>query len=176
MTDDDELLLLGALSDAAMHGYELNARLQRWQAYLPGAPRPSTAYARLEQLARQGLVQTHAERPGRYGERRVYGLTEAGRALLRGLLRAALPDPARPVERPALFLRALPPDEWRALLRERLSKLDGPRTELQALVDSHSPLIPVHWLSRLRLGQIETERRWIETLLTEATIAPGDGA
>jgi len=175
VTSDDELLLLGALSDAAMHGYELNARLQRWQAYLPGAPRPSTAYARLEVLARRGLVTGHAERVGRYGERRVYALTEAGGTRLQTLLRAALADPGRPLERPALFLRALAAEEWRALLAERLEKLEHPRAELQALAGSHSAATPVYWLARYRLGQLEAERRWVEAVLAEATITAAEG-
>jgi DNA-binding PadR family transcriptional regulator len=170
VTSDDELLLLGVLSGAEMHGYELNARLQRWLGYLPGAPRPSTAYARLEQLERRGLVQTRREREGRYAERRVYALTEAGRTRLVALLRAALADPDRPVERPALFLRALPAGEWRALLAERLGKLERRHAELQVLADSHGASVPVHWLARHRLGQLEAERRWVEALLAEATI------
>jgi hypothetical protein len=105
----------------------------------------------------------------------VYALTEAGRVRFLALLRAALADPARPIERPALFLRALPADEWLALLRERLGTLARPLAEMQALADSHAAALPVHWLARLRLGQLEAERRWVETLIAEAAFAAGEG-
>ena len=86
---DRELLLLGLLMDGRMHGYRLNEHISNVMGLAAGVKR-STAYYTLERLERDGYVTQEVEREGRRPERRVYEITEAGRARLFALLRSQL--------------------------------------------------------------------------------------
>lgn len=168
MRNEDELLLLGLLDDRAMHGYMLNESIRDRLGHTTGAPRPSTAYARLARLEERGLVVYRSERGGRRPERRVYELTEDGRARFVELLRAALRDPGDPSvpgDALVLFLRALPREQWQSLLRERLTALAPSRESAERLRDGHPATSPGHWLARRRLAHLDAEERWLEELL-----------
>lgn len=177
MRNEDELLLLGLLDDRAMHGYMLNESIRDRLGHTTGAPRPSTAYARLAKLEERGLVVYRSERGGRRPERRVYELTEGGRTRFLELLRAALRDPGDPSvpgDALVLFLRALPRDEWRALLRERREALAPSRKSAERLRDGHPATSPGHWLARRRLAHLEAEERWLDELLASDVGVPGE--
>lgn len=170
MTDSDELLLLGLLSGAAMHGYRLNDVIRSRLGQIEGAPRPSTAYARLAKLAERGLVRSRAQRQGRFPERRIYELTEAGRDRFLALLRSCLRDPQASVDVAVMFLRALPRDEWARLLDERQSALVTQRDAFARLRDAHGRSSPAHWLAKRRLALLDAESDWFDQLRSEAAI------
>ena len=67
-------ILLDALRDGPKHGYEIIKTLEE-KSGGRYAPSPGTVYPTMQFLEDQGLVQA-----GQETERRVYGLTEAGRA------------------------------------------------------------------------------------------------
>src|SRR5262249_30084939 len=107
--DPRELLVLGLLRRAGVHGYRLTDFLEKQLAFLVDPKKP-TAYALLERLRRRGDVALALERPGNRPERRVYSVTPAGEARFQAMLRASLGAhaPARhPDEVGLYFLDAL---------------------------------------------------------------------
>src|ERR1022692_1235307 len=84
-----DLVLLGLLSEQAMHGYQANLELERrcirdWAAI----SRPQVYYS-LEKLARQGLIRAASDHADAAGpERCVYATTPKGLAALDAALRA----------------------------------------------------------------------------------------
>ena len=71
--------LLGLLADESMHGYEMIRRIEessggRWK------PSPGAVYPTLQQLTDEGLVTVQED-----GGKRVFSLTDDGRAALEGL-------------------------------------------------------------------------------------------
>jgi DNA-binding PadR family transcriptional regulator len=73
---DVKILILSVLRDGPKHGYEIMRAIEQrtGAAY---APSPGTVYPTLQMLEDLGHVQAQAG-----GERKVYGLTDAGRAYL----------------------------------------------------------------------------------------------
>jgi len=71
-------VLLDALRDGPKHGYEIIKALEERSAGRY-APSPGTVYPTMQSLEDQGLVRADQE-----AERRVYALTEEGRAALEG--------------------------------------------------------------------------------------------
>jgi len=69
-------LLLGALSDGPKHGYELIKWLEE-RSHGLYTPSPGTVYPTLQLMEDQGFVRAESQ-----DERRVYHLTDAGRAEL----------------------------------------------------------------------------------------------
>jgi DNA-binding PadR family transcriptional regulator len=71
---DIRLVLLAALIDGSAHGYELMGRLEESSGGV-WRPSPGSVYPTLQLLEDEGLVRSVQE-----GDRRVYELTDAGRA------------------------------------------------------------------------------------------------
>lgn len=164
---DDELLLLGLLSGSAMHGYQLNEVIERrlplgWQL------KPSTAYSRLDRLARRGLVEATAERVGRRPERKVYALTDAGRehflALLRENLRSADPQ-SQSGDLGVLFHRALAPEEVTTLLGERRDATAGRRPHLEEMLARHPASSAGRLIAEHALAHLDAELGWLDGVL-----------
>jgi DNA-binding PadR family transcriptional regulator len=164
---DDELLLLGLLSGSSMHGYQLNEVIEQ-RLPLLSTIKPSTAYSRLDRLARNGLVVASIERVGRRPERKVYSLTDAGRErfleLLRENLRAA-DLPLQTGELGILFLRALPGDEVVALLAERREATAARRPHLDQMIERHTAGTPGRLISEHALAHLETELVWLDGVI-----------
>ncbi len=174
----DELLLLGLLSGSSMYGYQLNDVIEH---HLPMFWRlkPSTAYSRLDRLSARGLVETKTERVGKRPERKVYDLTEAGRARFEQLLRANLrsADVPSPVgDLGVLFYRALPVDEVQALLAERRTATANQRPRLSELVERHPPLSAGRLVAEHSLAHLDAELAWLDGVLERALPAPAEPA
>ncbi|MBG0826449.1 PadR family transcriptional regulator [Planomonospora sp. ID67723] len=123
------MLVLGLLQQRPMHGYEITqlmaeAELDRWTPVLPGS-----VYYALNKLEKDGLVRTEAEERTGDRLRKVYAITEEGRAELNRLLLDALARPPHGVQS-ALALAAT----WIHLLpREAaLARLARAEAELAA--------------------------------------------
>ena len=174
----DELLLLGLLSGSSMYGYQLNDVIEH---HLPMFWRlkPSTAYSRLDRLSARGLVETKTERVGKRPERKVYDLTEAGRARFEQLLRANLrsADVPSPVgDLGVLFYRALPVDEVQALLAERRTATANQRPRLSELVECHPPLSAGRLVAEHSLAHLDAELAWLDGVLERDLTAPAEPA
>lgn len=163
----DELLLLGLLSGSAMHGYQLNDMIEHhlpmfWQL------KPSTAYSRLDRLAGRGLVEATSERVGRRPERKVYELTDAGRARFEELLRANLrsADAQSQVgDLGVLFHRALPADEVHALFAERREATAEQRPRLVEMIERHPQDSAGHLVAEHSLAHLDAELAWLDGVL-----------
>jgi len=82
-----DLVLLSLLAEAAMHGYQANAELERRQVQdWAGVSRPQVYYS-LEKLARLGLIREAGDpEPALGPERRIFSTTAKGRAALAAAL------------------------------------------------------------------------------------------
>jgi DNA-binding PadR family transcriptional regulator len=152
-----------------MHGYQLNEAIEQRLPQLSSV-KPSTAYSRLERLARAGLVTSTTERVGRRPERRVYALTDAGRdrfaALLRDNLRSAEAG-TRAADIGLLFSRALPTNDVVALLSERRQAVAATGPRLEALRDRHPVGSPARMVAGRGLALLQAELAWLDRLLAD---------
>jgi DNA-binding PadR family transcriptional regulator len=90
-----ECALLGAISAAPIHGYEL-VRLLRERGYEEWTELSiPTVYRRVAALERRGLVHSRTQGSDKGPLRRSYRITPAGRAALRASLLAHLREPTR---------------------------------------------------------------------------------
>ena len=120
-----QFLFLGLLMDGEMHAYRLNGFVAHVMA-LPTAPKKSSAYHTLQTLERDGYVEHEVQREGRRPERRVYRITEQGRAFFSDLLRSQLSEFTRSYyldDVSTAFLSRLQPSEARNLLGEKREKV-----------------------------------------------------
>jgi DNA-binding PadR family transcriptional regulator len=161
-----DLLLLGLLRRWGTHGYQLVDFLERHLAFLADLKRP-TAYAQLERLRRDGHVTVQSEREGNRPQRRVYKITPGGEAYFMNLLRENLErfSPARFPDAIGLyFLDSLPPDEVKALLRERLAAIEARLAEFRPKVAEHQHLAVYPVLDHY-VVHLEADRAWLAGLL-----------
>jgi DNA-binding PadR family transcriptional regulator len=127
------LVVLGLLSEAPRHGYEIRRWLELSRAELWTSVLPGSIYHALRQLEKEGLVAAPSIEPTGNRARAVYRITEAGRAELRALLLDRLQRPPRsfsPDLYAALtFADRLTPAELRAALQHLLQVLDAERAQ-----------------------------------------------
>ena len=159
---DGYLLLLGALSEQHMHGYELAKRLCR--PTQPLALGKANLYRLLAQMEVRGWVHA-TETMARRKMRRTYAITSAGREAFVELLRNRLGQhdpPGYPDGVSLQFVGALPPDEALALLEDRAAALAERCRVLASDPDCPSYL----------LLQAEIEQQFLERMLKE--LKPAD--
>lgn len=166
-------LFLGLLMDGEMHGYRLNGFVAHVMA-LPTAPKRSSAYHTLQTLERDGYVEHEVQREGRRPERRVYRITEQGRAFFSDLLRSQLSEFTRSYyldDVSTAFLDRLPPPEARNLLVEKREKV---LTALRRFgeLPGHSGGWR-HIVSR-NVAHLEAELVWLDGVLEELQAAPAE--
>jgi DNA-binding PadR family transcriptional regulator len=122
------LAVLMCLYERPMHPYEVASTLRQRRKDESVRLNYGSLYAVVGALERHGLIEAHEiERDGRLPERTVYRITDAGRVEARDWLAELLVKPVK--EYPAFeaglsFLPALPPEEARSLLEQRLVELD----------------------------------------------------
>jgi DNA-binding PadR family transcriptional regulator len=161
MEMDRELLLLGLLRQADMHGYQLMEFIDRDLSTCTDLKK-ATAYALLDKMAQQGWIGEQEVREGKRPPRRVYSITPAGEAQFQRLLRANLSayEPAKFAEDIGLaFADALPPAEALALLDQRRALLVGELDAARA-VPEHSGT--VQFVVRHRLAHLAGELQWLD--------------
>lgn len=162
---DTNLLLLGLLRRASMHGYQLMEFIERNLSTCTDLKKP-TAYLGLERLAQQGFVQEQEMREGKRPPRKVYTITPEGEREFLRLLAHNLSTytPAKfPHDLGLAFADALPAEEIAALLEHRramlVAQLDSARQApphggtLQLLVEHIVTHLEseLDWLDRVRV-------------------------
>ena len=172
-----DLVVLSLLAERPMHGYEVNAELERRQVKDWAAVSRPQVYYSLEKLARLGLIRAAASAaPSAGPERRVFSSTAAATgALADALERAAwTSERARP---PFLTWMAL---SWQARPGVFKRQLHKRRTFLEReLVREEQTLAAVRrevghefheavWMIKLMIQQIRSELRWIDRVEREA--------
>lgn len=165
------LAILGLLAQGPMHGYEIQrriaeTRMERWANILSGS-----IYFALNKMEEEGLVRAEAEERTGARVRKIYSLTERGRAVLLDLVREALASPPHSLKSDfALALglaHLLPGGEVRAILADNRKRLEDDRRFWESgLQTKTAPLLQALLANDLRLidGDIELLRRLPELL------------
>jgi DNA-binding PadR family transcriptional regulator len=174
-----DLVLLSLLAEQPMHGYQANALLElRRVRDWAGLSRPQIYYS-MEKLAERGLLEAApitGEKPG--PDRRVLETTAAGREALADALERA--DWTEQQVRPA-FLTWLAlswqcrPGVFACQVRRRREFVDAELARKQAVLDDVEREVghPYHeavWMLNLAIGQLRTERAWLEKVEREAPL------
>lgn len=159
-----ELLLLGLLRRADMHGYQLHEFINQNMGSCVDLKKP-TAYFLLDKMAEKGWITQTEMQEGNRPPRRVYQVTAEGEAVFQRLLRQNLTEhhPARFTGDIGLtFLDVLPPQEACELLQVRRMALADELEGVRA--------IPVHaGSSQLviehRARHLQTELDWLDEVI-----------
>jgi len=172
-----DLVVLSLLAERPMHGYEVNAELERRQVKDWAAVSRPQVYYSLEKLARLGLIRAaESAAPPAGPERRVFSTTAAGTAALADALErdAWTSGRERPPfltwmalswqARPGVFRRQL--HKRRAFLARELAREERTLAAVRREVghEFHEAV----WMITLMIRQIRGELRWIDRVEREA--------
>src|SRR4051812_34868572 len=166
------LAVLALLFERPMHPYEMAATLRHRNKEESIRLNYGALYTVVEQLQRRAyIVPRETVRAGRYPERTVYALTDAGDAELHDWMRELLSTPTKEYlqfEAGLALLPVLPPEEVSGLLTRRLSLLDEELSRLEAELNvaaAHD--LPALFLveSEYRRVLLEAERGWVADLV-----------
>ena len=136
------LLVLGAVRQhGRAHGYQVRNDLESWGAHEWSSAKPGSIYHALKQMARQGLLLSHAIAPSTAGgpPRTEYEITQRGTEEFLSLLREALAsyDQKMDVVSSGIgFIVHLPREEAVALLKKRVEGLEEWR---KSVTDYYTP-------------------------------------
>lgn len=164
---DNELLLLGLLRLESMHGYQLNAFLDKRLGFVTDLKR-STAYYLLNKLEESGFVAKEVEREGNRPQRYVYELTDAGRRRFHELLDANLQAARMPyynTDIGLLFIDAVPPVELRDALQEKRAGLVELLDTVRSYAAEHPGGSPARYAFQHNLIHLEAELDWLDQVL-----------
>jgi len=163
---EKRLLLLGLLKHQEMHGYQINDFIERQMGFCTNIKKP-TAYYVLDRLAQEGYVTQTEQREGNRPPRKVYRITPEGETYLQTLLRQNLSEvnwPTFAVDVGLAFLEALPAEEVRRLLSERLEKVEEYLAHVNDLKQPHSPSLQT--VIGHHIALLKAERDWLANYLT----------
>ena len=138
------LAVLSLLNERPMHPYEILGVMRQRELTNVMKVNQSSLYSVIEAIQREGLtVPAETQREGRYPERTIYAITEAGGAELIDWLRALIRQPT--VEYTAFatglaFLGNLPPQEVLTLLEEHIRHLQDEISSTQATLQRGAQL------------------------------------
>ena len=161
---EKKLLLLGLLLSHGMHGYQLNEMLQ----HSPGTPitlKKSNAYKLLSDMEKDGWVTHTQEQDGNRPPRRVYSVSEDGKAAFYRLLRENLssqPSPDFPGVVGLDFLYLLPLEEAAGLLETRLKLV---KEKFQQLDDIDIEMRQSHLSTEYLHNYYANEVEWLSGIL-----------
>lgn len=162
------LALLGLLTAAHLHGYDLKQLCDRLLS--PGKPiRQGQVYSTLDRLERDGNIAVVAVEQEKGPERRRYALTERGRSEVAAWLDT--PEPAAPHLQSGLYAKVIVAlvagfavdrliDTQRAAHPARMRELTSAR---------RSGSLPEALLADFALFHLEADLRWLDT--TSARLA-----
>ena len=122
------LVILGLLRDQPLHGYEIKHIIEEqmgdWTSIAFGS-----IYFALGKLSEEGMIEMVAtEKAGKRPSRSIYQITEAGRAEFLRLLREVWSEAERQyfgVDVALAFMNALPAQEIKGYLHQRVAQLEG---------------------------------------------------
>ncbi len=186
-------VILGFLEWKSLTGYELK-KLLASSPSLPWSGNNNQVYKALIQLHQEGLVELEEVTQEKYPTRKVYSITDGGRAELRSWLLSPppLPEYARPLLFQLAWSQLLDEGEVAGLLRdyaERLSmavliareearRRDADPSSWAGRWPGRSPRESLVWsrIEELRLATMEAELRWATELSAEIEALAGPDA
>jgi DNA-binding PadR family transcriptional regulator len=171
-----DIFILSVLRAGPTHGYELKRRVQRPSLT---ALSNNSLYPILRRFERAGAVTQTTETQESAPSRKVYAITDVGRALLTELLSTLPPQLAANDEEFLVrlsFFHEIPVQNRRAILAARSGVLDASAAQLAGLIAEASVAEGKtagqrEWRSLAMtqlLARIETEREWIAELAEKA--------
>jgi DNA-binding PadR family transcriptional regulator len=161
---EHRLLILGLLLSAEMHGYQLHETIEAHLGHGIQLKRP-TLYKLLKTLHDEALLSASEEPGERQQTRRVFTITEAGKAEFITLLKQQLADysPVDFSDHVAIaYLDYLPVIEVIVLLKQRREKLVAVLEDVQALPThpgSHQLFVD-H-----QRHHLQAELSWLDTVI-----------
>ena len=171
-----DLVILSLLAERPMHGYEVNAELERREARdWVAISRPQIYYS-LEKLTNLGLLdELHSSEPALGAERRVLATSAKGRSVLARALERD--DWTSQRERPA-FLTWLalswqaPTGIVRRQIRRRMEYLKAELKREQATLravrqEAGHPYHEAVWMITLTISQFKRELGWLRKVESE---------
>jgi len=171
-----DLVVLSLLAERPMHGYEVNAELERRQVKDWAAVSRPQVYYSLEKLDRLGLIRAaDSDAPAAGPERRVFSTTTIGLAALADALERDAWTTARErppfltwmalswLARPGVFLEQL--DRRRKFLLKELKR--EKKTHLAIYGEVGHQYHEAMWMVNLMILQIRTEIVWTRRLERE---------
>jgi len=171
-----ELFILGRVSIRPTYGHEIMRTLRESRADLWVELSEKHVYYILRKLDRDGLVTAVETRAGNLPARKVYTITDAGRAVLAGMMSAdslidAIPYSEFDVLLGMLSYTDLLDDRGkndvlarrRAVLRVRL---DGLATTTGAPIDAGGGGFPALMLARVK-ANVSAELEWLDSVTAE---------
>ena len=164
-----QLLLLGILFQGRMHGYGLNEHVDHALGRYTDVKK-STVYYTLEKLEKEGCVAQETEREGKRPERRVYRITEEGKARFFDLLREHLRNYERTYyadDVGVVFMDQLSGDEARQLLTEKRQRIQASLDELRRHPEPDEHASSLRYLVQHSLAHIKADLAWIDGILGE---------
>jgi DNA-binding PadR family transcriptional regulator len=168
------LVILGLLRDRDAYGYEIKQIIQEHMADWTSIAFGSIYFA-LDKMAEDGLVKkVGTEQKGGRPSRSVYQITEAGRAEFMRLLRQVWREPERSyftLDIGLFFMPALPLEEIKGYLGERLAQLDRATQGLVAhrteqLAQANTPRLAAAIFDHAQV-HLQAELDWTRDLLNE---------
>lgn len=166
-----EIIMLSVLRAGPVHGYELKRRVQRTTL---SALSNNSLYPILRRFEEGGIVTRSDEAQAGKPDRKVYSITDAGRALLTDLI-STLPSKLAANDEEFLvrvsFFHELQPAQRLAILAARSAVLDATIGKVRTLISESDKAPTREWrnltMSRL-VDDFERERHWITELEKKA--------
>lgn len=164
--DQNALLLLGLLRHHNHHGYQLHEFIERDLSGLVSLKK-ATAYDLLEKLQTAGYIEAHREQHGGRPPRRVYAITDKGKAHFHDLLRENLSHSDEfnlAGDMGLMFLDELEPEVARRYLQQRLDNLEA-HIEAFKAIPRHQQARGVTLAAERQLALQNADRAWLIALL-----------
>jgi DNA-binding PadR family transcriptional regulator len=167
-----EIFILSVLRTGPVHGYELKRRVQRPSTLTPLSN--NSIYPALRRFERDGQVTATVEEQSGKPARRVYAITDSGRALLHELI-STLPDDLASSEEEFLvrvsFFAELKPAQRLTVLAARGASLARSAERVEEFVSESDDAPKRRWRNVVMdeyLSRIHREKNWIATLEEKA--------
>ena len=161
-----QLLLLGVLMNGKMHGYRLNEYVKHAMSFYT-ALKKSTAYYILDQLEKDGYISYELEREGKRPERRIYEITNDGKAHFFELLRDCLGNYTQTSfsdDIGVAFIDRLQPKEARELLINKRQKMED-QLEKYKGIENHGGNL--QYVINHNIAHLEADISWVDEILQE---------
>lgn len=169
-----KLILLRILSygKRLMHGYEVKKQLKEWAVGEYAEISYGSIYYNLERMEKEGLVAGETVKDSRRPERKLYGITEKGKAELMKLLRKNYFEIRRgyyPFDIGVSMMPLMPKEVVLEALDKRIRAAEGLMEALRKQKAEVKGKIPFFALSIFDhyLYHLEAEKNWLRNLKEE---------
>ncbi len=156
------ILILWLLGEQPLHGYRIQKILRAPELAFWFRIEDASIYSMLRTLTKHGFTEAEDERPDSGGpQRRIYGITSAGRRELRRCLEAAwqtVSSSRNPVCAALAAIDEFESGEIDALMDARKAALEGRLARIRSVEKT----APAGLLARREAAMIDAEINWIE--------------